>query len=171
MPIHPIILLADMALAAAANSEERILAYDLAASAIEGITPRSTAEAALCMERIIAARGAADALRAADSKQLQFRELLRVLQPSPSADPRQADGITQDSDGPEYDIPPGLFEVLRRDHEEYSAGRAELGMRSLSLRQFIAAMTDGPLIRTREAIASAIAIAEQEAGLLSQAVS
>ena len=159
--------LADAALLAALCPAARCVTYDSIADAFANLVPRNSDEAEIFPLRMRAARAAADALRAADAAQMKFAELLRSL----PSDPRHPDGITQDSYGPEYDIPPGLFEVLRRDHEEYSAGRAELGMRSLSLRQFIAAMTAGPLIRTREAIASAIAIAEQEAGLMSQAVS
>lgn len=82
MPLKPIILLADMALAQAQNSDDRIAAYDIIAKALH----------ALCPSRAQAARDAADALRAADAKQLQFREILRAGPPKPAGSKKDGNG-------------------------------------------------------------------------------
>lgn len=74
------------------------------------------------------------------------------------------DGITQDSYGPEVDLPPGLRMMLREDFDTYRAGRAENALCALSWRQFVAALT---AVREPGAdVASILRAAEEAAGLL-----
>lgn len=89
--------------------------------------------------------------------------------PSPVTSLFAPDGITQDSYGPEVDLPPGLRMMLREDFDTYRAGRAENALCALSWRQFVAALT---AVREPGAdVASILRAAEEAAGLLTTAAS
>lgn len=186
--LAPIILLADMALTAAATSEDRIAAYDTIAEALHD----------LCPDRSAAARAVADALRMADAQQLRFSEILRkpraewLSEAQPASAPQSHGPFRHDrihahliysndraANGQAY-LPQAEWarieadaSVLIRFHidfDEYREGRSEDGEQPLSISQFLPVWEAGRAQGwDAQHLQAALRDAEERAGLRHQA--